>query len=174
MHAGIEGIKSVAVLCEILITGLVSKACLERRKTCVGHFAGRSGLVETGVQSMNPRFENAEFRNHVGLEMVDALRDVRSLSALRHCDLEKAWVRFYGTKPCGDHLNVYGAPIRYHVKLHTMGRDDKFDEHALPGFYVGPSPENPEEKYVWTGTRHISVGGSFVIDESRFLMPINL
>jgi len=29
-----------------------------------------------------------------------------------------------------------------------MGRDDKFDEHALPGFYVGPSPENPEEKYV--------------------------
>jgi hypothetical protein len=53
-----------------------------------------------------------------------------------------------------------------------MGRDDKFDEHALPGFYVGPSPENPEEKYVWTGTRHI--GGSFVIDESRFLQPIHL
>jgi hypothetical protein len=55
-----------------------------------------------------------------------------------------------------------------------MGRDDKFDEHALPGFYVGPSPENPEEKYVWTGTRHISIGGSFVIDESRFLQPIHL
>ena len=55
-----------------------------------------------------------------------------------------------------------------------MGRDDKFDEHALPGFYVGPSPENPEEKYVWTGSRHISVGGSFVIDETRFLQPIHL
>ena len=88
--------------------------------------------------------------------------------------MTSAFERFYGTKPCGDHLNVYGAPIRYHVKLHTMGRDDKFDEHALPGFYVGPSPENPEEKYVWTGTRHISVGGSFVIDESRFLRPIHL
>ncbi|KOO32466.1 opie1 pol protein, partial [Chrysochromulina tobinii] len=88
--------------------------------------------------------------------------------------MTSAFERFYGTKPCGDHLNVYGAPIRYHVKLHTMGRDDKFDEHALPGFYVGPSPENPEEKYVWTGTRHISIGGSFVIDESRFLQPIHL
>ena len=88
--------------------------------------------------------------------------------------MTSAFERFYSTKPCGDHLNVYGAPIRYHVKLHTMGRDDKFDEHALPGFYVGPSPENPEEKYVWTGTRHISVGGSFVIDESRFLKPIHL
>ena len=88
--------------------------------------------------------------------------------------MTSAFERFYSTKPCGDHLNVYGAPIRYHVKLHTMGRDDKFDEHALPGFYVGPSPENPEEKYVWTGTRHISVGGSFVIDESRFLKPIQL
>ena len=88
--------------------------------------------------------------------------------------MTSAFERFYNTKPCGDHLNVYGAPIRYHVKLHTMGRDDKFDEHALPGFYVGPSPENPEEKYVWTGTRHISVGGSFVIDESRFLKPIHL
>ena len=42
------------------------------------------------------------------------------------------------------------------------------------GFYVGPSPENPEEKYVWTGSRHISVGGSFVIDETRFLQPIHL
>ena len=81
---------------------------------------------------------------------------------------------FFGTKPCGDHLNVYGAPIRYHVKLHTMGRTDKFDEHALPRFYVGPSPENPEEKYVWTGSRHISVGGSFVIDETRYLAPLSL
>ena len=41
---------------------------------------------------MNPRFEDAKFRNHVGLEMIDALRDVRSLSALRHCDLEEARV----------------------------------------------------------------------------------
>ena len=88
--------------------------------------------------------------------------------------MTSAFERFFGTKPCGDHLNVYGAPIRYHVRLHTMGRDDKFDEHALPGFYVGPSPENPEEKYVWTGSRHISVGGSFVIDETRFLQPIHL
>ena len=32
----------------------------------------------------------------------------------------------------------------------------------------------PEEKYVWTGSRHISVGGSFVIDETRFLAPIRL
>jgi hypothetical protein len=48
--------------------------------------------------------------------------------------MTSAFERFYGTKPCGDHLNVYGAPIRYHVKLHTKGRDDNFDEHALPGF----------------------------------------
>ena len=88
--------------------------------------------------------------------------------------MTSAFERFFGTKPCGDHLNVYGAPIRYHVKLHTMGRTDKFDEHALPGFYVGPSPENPEEKYVWTGSRHISVGGSFVIDETRYLAPLSL
>ena len=91
VHASGEGVKCVLLL-GILINGVVSKACLERRDTCVSHFARGSGLVETGVQSMNPRFENAEFRNHVGLEMVDALRDVRSLSALRHCDFEKAWV----------------------------------------------------------------------------------
>jgi hypothetical protein len=50
--------------------------------------------------------------------------------------ITSAFERFFGTKQCGDHLNVYGVPIRYmyHVKLHTMGRDDKFDEHALPGF----------------------------------------
>ena len=69
---------------------------------------------------------------------------------------------------------MYGAPVRYHVKLKTMGRDDKFDEHAHAGFYVGPSPENPEEKWVWTGDRHITIGGAFVIDETRYMAPIHL
>jgi len=40
--------------------------------------------------------------------------------------------RFYGTKLCGDHLNVYGAPIRYDVKLHTMG----LRERIIDGTYT--------------------------------------
>ena len=85
-----------------------------------------------------------------------------------------AFERLFLVKPRGDHLHVYGAPVRYHSRLHTMGRDDKFDEHAHAGFYVGPSPENPDECWIWTGSRHISCGASIVIDETVFTQPLHL
>ena len=76
--------------------------------------------------------------------------------------ISSAFQRFFGITPMGNHLHVYGAPVRYH--LDESMRDSKFAERAEAAYYVGPSPENPSEKWLWTGTRHLSCGGSFVID----------
>ena len=114
-----------------------------------------------------PPITRADFRLHFNLVGERASADVAVLRLVRLDDFgsesrhvgDHERVTERGEEPATEAMARKIEVLRwYHVRLHTMGRDDKFDEHALPGFYVGPSPENPEEKYVWTGSRHISVG----------------
>jgi hypothetical protein len=77
-----------------------------------------------------------------------------------------AYERFFRVKYRGDSLYCYGAPIRYVID-ETL-RDSKFDQSAEAAYYVGVSPENSSAIWCWTGTRHVTVGGSHKVDECKY------
>ena len=78
-----------------------------------------------------------------------------------------SYERFFRVKYRGDSLYCYGAPLRYVID-ETL-RDSKFDASAEAAYYVGVSPENASAIWAWTGTRHVTVGGSHKCDETRYL-----
>jgi hypothetical protein len=77
-----------------------------------------------------------------------------------------AYFRFYQRPAYGDHLHAYNAKLWY-VLDDTM-RDGAFSASAEVGQYVGVSPDNHRSLWIWNGSRHITVGGSHVIDETPF------
>jgi hypothetical protein len=86
-------------------------------------------------------------------------------------ETSSAYTRFYNRPAYGDHLHVYGAKVWY-VLDDTM-RDGAFSAAAETGKYVGVSPENHRALLVWTGSRHVTVGGCHVIDETHWLSGVD-
>ena len=71
-------------------------------------------------------------------------------------------------------LLTYGAPIKYLV--HPEVRDSKFDDHALPGVYRGPSRDDESDYRCWVQAgsgatlRHVTVDtGCVRVDERSII-----
>ena len=83
---------------------------------------------------------------------------------------KSAFQRAHGVPYPLHKLRTYSAPVRY--VLDESQRDSKFDETARAAYYVGVSPDNASAHYVWDGGAHVTVGGSCIIDESRFVQKL--
>ena len=81
-----------------------------------------------------------------------------------------AFYRFWRYEPDLRLLRCYGSPMRYY--LDPTQRDHKLGLTGQAGYYVGISPENHQAIWVWNGSRYLTVSGSCVIDETRFLEPL--
>jgi hypothetical protein len=81
-----------------------------------------------------------------------------------------AFYRFWRYEPDLRLLRCYGSPMRYY--LDPTQRDHKLGLTGEAGYYVGISPENHQAIWVWNGSRYLTVSGSCVIDETRFLEPL--
>ena len=81
-----------------------------------------------------------------------------------------AFYRFWRYEPDLRLLRCYGSPMRYY--LDPTQRDSKLGITGEAGYYVGISPENHQAIWTWNGSRYLTVGGSCVIDETRFLEPL--
>ena len=81
-----------------------------------------------------------------------------------------AFYRFWRYEPDLRLLRCYGSPLRYY--LDPAQRDSKLGLTGEAGYYVGISPENHQAIWIWNGSRYLTVSGSCVIDETRFLEPL--
>ena len=115
--------------------------------------------------SMGKRHWYTAFRHAVFLACVQIGDAVRLVDGtVRRCS---AFWRAYGAEYPSRALRTYGAPVRY--VLDEKQRDDKFDETARAGHYVGISPDNATSHWLFDGHKHVTVGGSCVVDETRFI-----
>ena len=100
------------------------------------------------------------------------VRDTRPTKAVDGSITQRSpFFRMYGHDHPLERLRTYSAPMRF--VLDETQRDGKFEESARAGYYVGISPDNASAHYVWDGHAHVTVGGSCVIDETRFISRIH-
>ena len=81
-----------------------------------------------------------------------------------------AYERLTGSIPSYDLVLAFRTPVRFWVDPET--RQDKLDEKARAGFFMGVSPTNGDAAYVWDGHRHCTAGGGIQLFEG-FLMDTN-